>query len=134
MGAENQMRQILYLSFVKMVYELIHFIFYDFCPSKGHCLEEAMLAFCMCKFRGLHISFLCACVEECLKYLILAFTIHFIDIMILGYWCWVLPAGGCWKLSSDKREVFFLFIAIYCLISTQTYCNQRLKSAGHKSL
>ena len=26
-----------------------------------------------------------------------------------------------WKLSSDKREVFFLFIAIHCLISTQTY-------------
>ena len=42
-------------------------------------------------------------------------------------WCWVLPAGGCWKLSSDKREVFFLFIAIYCLISTQTYCNSDLK-------
>ena len=33
-------------------------------------------------------------------------------------------------LSSDKREVFFLFIAIYCLISTQTYCNQRVKIAG----
>ena len=49
-------------------------------------------------------------------------------------WCWVLPAGGCLKLSSDKREVFFLFIAIYCLISTQTYCNQRFKSAGHKFL
>ena len=44
------------------------------------------------------------------------------------------PAGGRWKLSSDKREVFFLFIAIYCLISTQTYCNQRFKSAGHKFL
>ena len=36
-----------------------------------------------------------------------------------------------WKLSSDKGEVFFLFIAIYSLISTQTYCNQRVKSAGH---
>ena len=49
-------------------------------------------------------------------------------------WCWVLPAGGCWKLSSDKREVFFLFIAIYCLISTQTYCNQRFKSVGNEFL
>ena len=44
------------------------------------------------------------------------------------------PQEDLWKLSSDKREVFFLFIAIYCLISTQTYCNQRIKSAGHEFL
>ena len=42
-----------------------------------------------------------------------------------------LAQEDLWKLSSDKREVFFLFIAIYCLISTQTYCNQRVKIAGH---
>ena len=41
-----------------------------------------------------------------------------------------LAQEDLWKLSSDKREVFFLFIAIYCLISTQTYCNQRVKIAG----
>ena len=41
------------------------------------------------------------------------------------------PQEDVWKLSSDKREVFFLFIAIYCLISTQTYCNQRVNIAGH---
>ena len=29
-----------------------------------------------------------------------------------------LAQEDLWKLSSDKREVFFLFIAIYCLIST----------------
>ena len=42
-----------------------------------------------------------------------------------------LAQEDLWKLSSDKREVFFLFIAIYCLISTQTHCNQRVEIAGH---
>ena len=46
-------------------------------------------------------------------------------------WTTDLAREDLWKLSSDKREVFFLFIAIYCLISTQTYCNQRVKIAGH---
>ena len=41
-----------------------------------------------------------------------------------------LAQEDLWKLSSDKREVFFLLIAIYCLISTQTYCNQRVEIAG----
>ena len=45
-----------------------------------------------------------------------------------------LAQEDLWKLSSDKRGVFFLFIAIYCLISTQTYCNERVKIAGHKFL
>ena len=49
----------------------------------------------------------------------------------MGFGVGFYPQEDLWKLSSDKREVFFLFIAIYCLISTQAYCYQRVKSAGH---
>ena len=41
------------------------------------------------------------------------------------------PCEDLWKLGSDIREVFFLFVVIYCLISSQTYCYQQIQSAGH---
>ena len=57
---------------------------------------------------------------------------HFTGVNLVEVGVGVVPLAqeDLWKLSSDKREVFFLFIAIYCLISTQTYRNQRVKIAG----